>query len=62
MIELETPRIRFQTACPACEYEGPLRANNLTALGDWDQHVAAPDHRANVILAEQVEADREAER
>lgn len=51
MIELETPVIRFQTDCEPCEFVGPIRRNNLTALGDWDQHAATADHRANVAKA-----------
>lgn len=44
---VEPPIVRFSADCGPCDWHGPLRASNLTALADWDQHAAKPDHEAN---------------
>lgn len=52
---IEPPRIRvtFQAACEPCEYAGPGRASSLTALEDFDAHVASSSHTLGIALAAQ---------
>jgi hypothetical protein len=45
--EHEIP-VRFAADCQPCEWEGPARASNLTALADFDRHSAG--HRGRLAV------------
>lgn len=59
----EPPKIRvtFQADCAPCEFTGPGRASSLTALDDFDAHVAGIAHQhSERKIAAAYEAARDA--
>lgn len=46
------PPAAYAALCPTCPYEGPVRVSNLTALRDYDRHVATLGHQLAAIRQE----------